>query len=222
MNLVAETLGLSTIVGGWVFFILVLVWAFTSAPWHKVNSDKGAQHVLLAMVVILFLVWQFGASLDGGITFHFLLMTLMTLMFGPQFAILGMLLALVGVTIQADLGLLSLGVNAMLMGVVPVVITWAMFKLGAKFLEANFFVYIFYNGFLSAAVGVVVSLSLGAVVLHLNEVYSDEFLRQNFIAFIPLMATPEGFINGMLIGVLIVLKPHWVSTFHDRTYIKGK
>lgn len=222
MNLVAETLGLSTVVGGWVFFILVLLWAIKTAPWHKIETDKGAQHVLLGMVVIVFLVWQFGASLDGGITFHFLLMTLMALMFGPQFAIMGMLLALLGVTIQADLGLLSLGINALLMGVVPVAITWGMFRLGAKFLEANFFVYVFYNGFLSAAVGVVASLGLGAIVLLLNDAYSYEFMKQSFIPFIPLMATPEGFVNGMLIGALIVLKPEWISTFHDRTYINGK
>ena len=222
MNLISESLGLTTIVGGWVLFLLVMVWALKTAPWHKIDCDKGAQHVLLGASVIIFLVWQFGASLDNGITFHFLLMALSTLIFGPQFAILGMLLALVGVTFQADLGWLGFGLNAVLMGVIPIAVTWFMYRLGAKFLEANFFVYIFYNGFLSAAVGVVVSLSLAAVVLSVNEVYSYQVLEQSFIVYIPLMATPEGFVNGMVLAALIVLKPHWVATFHDSTYINGK
>lgn len=222
MNLVAESLSLTTIVGGWALFVLVLIWALKTAPWHKVENDKNAQHVLLGMAVVVFFVWQLGASLEGGITFHFLLMTLMTMMFGPQFAIVAMLLALVGVVLQSNLGWLSLGVNAILMGVLPIAVTWSMYKLGAKFLEANFFVYLFYNGFLSAAVGVVLSLSLGAVLLSVNEVYSFEVLKQSFIVYIPLMATPEGFVNGMLLGAFVLLKPHWVATFHDKTYINGK
>ena len=222
MNLISESLGLTTIVGGWLLFALVIIWTLKTAPWHKIDSDKGAQHVLLAASVIVFLVWQFGASLDNGITFHFLLMALSTMMFGPQFAILGMLLALVGVTFQADLGWLGLGVNAVLMGVVPITVTWLMYKLGAKFLAANFFVYIFYNGFFSAAVGVVISLSLAAVVLSVNDVYSYQVLEQSFIVYIPLMATPEGFVNGMILAALVVLKPHWIATFHDSTYINNK
>ncbi len=222
LNLLSESLGLTTIVGGWVFIILILGWALKTAPWHKINNDKSAQHVLLGASVILFLVWQFGASLDNGITFHFLLMTLFTLMFGPQFAILGMLLALLGVTLQAELGGLSFGINALLMGVIPIAVTWLMYKSGAKFLEANFFVYVFYNGFLSAAIGVVVSLSLAAVVLWVNEVYSYEVLKQSFIIYIPLMSTPEGFVNAMTLAALVVLKPNWIATFHDKTYINGK
>jgi len=222
LNLQSDSLGLATIVGGWVLFILIVGWALKTAPWHKIEEDKGAQHVLLAMSVIIFLVWQLGASLENGITFHFLLMTLMALMFGPQFAILGVLFALSGVTFQSELGWLSFGINAILMGVVPIIVTWWMFKVGAKFLEPNFFVYVFYNGFLSAAVGVVLSLGLGATVMLLNEVHSYDVLKQSFIVYIPLMATPEGFLNGMLITALILLKPHWVSTFHDKTYINGK
>lgn len=222
MNLVAESLGLTTIVGGWVLFILVLIWALKTAPWHKIDGDKSAQHVLLGMAVILFFVWQFGASLENGITFHFLLITLLTLMFGPQFTILAMLLALAGVVFQSDLGWLSLGINAVLMGLVPVAVTWGMYRLGAKFLEPNFFVYVFYNGFLSAAVGVVLSLSLGAIILNANEVYTFEVLKQSFIMYIPLMATPEGFVNGMLLAALVMLKPNWIATFHDKTYLNGK
>lgn len=222
MNLVAHSLGLSTIVGGWVLMLLVLLWALRTAPWHKVEGDKGAQHVLLGVAVIVFFVWQFGASLDSGLTFHFLLMTLMTLMFGPQFAIIGMLLALIGVTFQSDLGWLAIGINAVVMGLLPIAVTWGMYRLGAKFLEPNFFVYVFYNGFLSAAVGVVLSLGLGTVILLANEVYSFEVLKQSFIPYIPLMATPEGFVNGMLLAALILLRPHWIATFHDNTYINGK
>ncbi len=222
MNLYADTLELATLVSGWLILLVALIWALKTAPWHKVEADKGAQHVLLAVTVIVFLVWQFAASIDEGLSFHFLLMTLMTMMFGMQFAILGMLLALIGVTFSSSLGWQSIGINAVIMGLVPILITWSMYRVGARFLEANFFVYVFYNGFLSAAIGVVVSLGLGAVILLANEVYTLETLKQSFIPYIPLMATPEGFVNGMLLTALILLRPDWLSTYHDDIYLDGK
>jgi len=193
-----------------------------TAPWGKIKHDKGAQHVFLGATVIVFFVWQFGASLGNGITFHFLMMTLMTMMFTAQFAVLGMLLALVGVTIHSGLGWEGIGVNAVIMGLVPIGITWVLYKVGARFLEANFFVYVMYNGFFSAALGVVIALLVGAGVLYVNEVYTYDELKQVYLPFIPLMATPEGFVNGMILMALIVLKPNWISTFHDENYLKGK
>ena len=213
MNLVEEWLDLPWLVGGGLLFLSALVWAFKTAPWHKVQNDKGAQHVFLAATLVVFLVWQVGASLGSGITFHFLLMTTLVLMFGAQFAILAMSLALLGVVFQADLGVLALGINAVIMGLVPIFITVGLLKIARRYLEVNYFVYVFFNAFLAASIGVVVSLSLATLALWSSEVLSYAALKQVFIPFIPLMATPEGFINGMIIGALLMLKPHWVATF---------
>ncbi len=216
MNLLAENLSLPFIVAGWLLFLAGLVWATKTAPWHKVAGDKAAQHVLLAAVVVVFFTWQLSASLGGGLTFHFLLMTVLTLMFSPQFALIGMALSLVGVTFESNLGWLSFGLNAVIMGLLPIMITALMLKLSQRFLENNFFVYVFFNAFLAAAMGVVLSLSLGAWVLWMSEAHTLEVLKQTFIPFIPLMAMPEGFVNGMLMVALILLKPQWVSSFQDQ------
>ena len=220
MNLSADGLGLPWLMGGLLIWTGLMVWAFKTAPWHKVVGDRSAQHVLLAAAFILLLVWQFGASIGMGFTFHFLLVTTLTLMFGPQFALIGMSLALLGVTFESGLGFLSLGINAILMGAVPILITWWMARWAFNKLDHNFFVFIFFNAFFSAAVGVVVSLSLAASVLFFAEVHSIEVLKQNFVPFIPLMATPEGFLNGMLMTAFILFKPEWVSSFNDETYFK--
>ena len=220
MNLSAEGLSLPWLVGGLLVWAGLLIWAFKTAPWYKVTGDRSAQNVLLAATVIVLLVWQFGASLGGGITFHFLLMTTMTLMFGPQFALLGMSLALLGVTFESDLGYWALGLNAILMGVIPIFITWWMARWAFHKLDHNIFVYVFFNAFLSAAIGVVVSLSLAATVLYVADVQTAETLKQSFLPFVPLMATPEGFLNGMLMTAFVLFKPYWVSSFNDKEYFK--
>lgn len=220
MNLAADGLGLPWLVGSLLIWVGLLIWAFKTAPWYKVQDDKGAQHVLLAAAFIVLLIWQFGASLGEGITFHFLMMTTITLMFGPQFALMAMSLAILGVTFESGLGFMSLGINAVLMGVIPIFITWWMARWAFAKLDHNIFVFVFFNAFLSAAVGVVTSLGLAATILYAAEVHSVEVLNQSFIPFIPLMATPEGFLNGMLMTAFILFKPQWVSSFSDREYFK--
>ncbi len=215
MNLSADNLTLPFIVAGWLLFLVSLFWAFKTAPWYKIEGDKGAQHVLLAAVVIVFFVWQISASLGDGLTFHFLLMTFLTLMFSPQFALLGMSLALIGVTFEGNLGWLSFGLNGVVMGVLPIMVTALMLKASNRFLEKNFFVYLLFNAFLAAAVGVVVSLSAGAWVLWVSETHNLSVLMQSYLPLIPLIAVPEGFVNGLVMMAMILLKPQWVSSFRD-------
>jgi len=222
MNLFADSLGLSTLVFGWLCWGAALIWALIKAPWFKVKGDRSAQNIFLAMTVVVMLIWQFGASLGDGLTFHFLLVTLMVLMFGAQFAMIGASLALLMVTFYADLGWLGLGINGFLMILVPVLITSMLVYMSEHYLEQNFFVYVFFNGFLAGALSVVTALSLGGMVMWLNDVFPPKVLAENFFPFIPMMATPEGFVNGMLIAAIIAFKPEWVATFHDDTHLNGK
>jgi uncharacterized membrane protein len=220
MNLLAGNLTLPFIVAGWLLFLGSLFWAIKTAPWHKIEGDKGAQHVLLAALVVVFFVWQLSASLGEGLTFHFLLMTVLTLMFSPQFALIGMSLALMGATFESDLGWLSFGLNGVVMGVLPIMITALMLMASHRFLDKNFFVYLLFNAFLAAALGVVVSLSVGGWVLWVSEAHSLDVLKQSYLPLIPLMAVPEGFVNGVLMLAIILLKPQWVSSFRDQDYFK--
>lgn len=222
MNLIAETLGLPTIVFGWIVLVVSIVMAVKTAPWHKVQGDREAQNVWLGMSLVVFLVWQFSAQIDDGISFHFLLMTMMTLMFGWQFALMGAVLVLIGISFYVPTGWQAIGINGVLMALIPIGVSHIFLKLGQRYLEPNFFVYVFFNGFLAAGVAAVLALVSGGGVLLLNEVYSLAALKQIYFPFIPLMAIPEGFVNGMLMAALIVLKPEWISTFHDSTYLNGK
>lgn len=220
MNLTAETLGFSTLVTGWLILIVALLLALKTAPWFKVKNDRAAQNVWLGMSLIVFLIWQFSAQIADGISFHFLLVTLMTLMFGWQFALLGATLALVGLAFYVPTGWQAIGVNAGFMVLLPIWLTVLFVKLCDKYLEPNFFVYVFFNGFLAAGVSSVLVLSVGGLVMLANDVHSLEILSQVFFPFIPLMAIPEGFVNGMLIAVLIALKPQWVASFQDSKHLR--
>ncbi|MGE4500418.1 MAG: energy-coupling factor ABC transporter permease [Hydrogenovibrio sp.] len=221
MNLQDAGLAWGWLAGGGLLCAAALFWAVRTAPWFKIQ-DKEAQHVFLGMTVIVLLLWNSGASLGGGITFHLLLAALTTLMFGAQFAILCMSVALLGVTILGNAGWMAYGLNMVMMGVVPILIVWWIAILAYKYLDRNFFVFVLLNGFFAAGISSVVSLLVAAAVMGFSGVQSLETLERSFIPYIPLMAIPEGFVNGMLILALVLMKPEWVSCFTDEQYLNGK
>lgn len=39
---------------------------------------------------------------------------------------------------------------------------------------------------------------------------------------LPLLMFGEAFINGGAMSLLVAYRPHWVATFHDHWYLRGK
>lgn len=221
MNLMEGAFSLGWLVPSWLIFFAGLAWSLATAPWYKIK-DKESQHVFLATTVVVFLFWNHTASIGDGLTFHFLLSAVTTLMFGPQFALLSAFIALGGVSLMGNAGWLLFGLNATLMAIIPILIVWGITVFSYRYLERNFFVFVLLNGFLSAGVSSIAALSVSAWVMYASEVQTLEKLQQSFIPFIPLMGIPEGFVNGTLILALVLMKPQWVSCFTDEQFLKGK
>lgn len=222
MNLPDGLLGMGWAIFGGLAYLIMLAWSLVTAPWSKVKGDIAAQSVFLGAVLVIVLMWQLSASINPGISFHFLLMTVFTLMFGPQFAILAMSLALLLVTFNGDAGWTMFGLNALIMGWIPIMLTWWCYKLAYRFLDRNFFVYIFLNGFFAAGFGALMTLVIAGLVMLTSGAYTADYLAYNFFPFIPLVAAPEAFLNGFILAALVLMKPEWVSTFSDVDYLKGK
>lgn len=222
MNFPDDLLGSSWAIMGWIVYLVVMLWAVKTAPWHKVKGDKRAQHVWFGMAFVVVLLWSLSASIGGGFSFHFLLMTTVTLMFGPQFALMTMTLGLLGITLNGEAGWGVFGLNALLMGWIPIMLTWWIYKLAYRYLDRNFFVYVFLNGFLAAGLGALLSMLSAAAIMYWAGAYNYEQLSYNFLMFIPMLVVPEAFLNGFIMTSLVLMKPEWVATFSDADYLKGK
>jgi uncharacterized membrane protein len=44
----------------------------------------------------------------------------------------------------------------------------------------------------------------------------------DYLPFVPFMVFGEGFMTGMLVTGMALMKPQWLTTFDDRRYIAGK
>ena len=222
MNLPDGLLGSGWAIAGWLVYSVVILWAVRTAPWHKVKGDRSAQHVWFGAALVVVLLWSLSASIGGGFSFHFLLMTTITLMFGPQFALMTMTLGLLGVTLNTEAGWGVFGLNALLMGWIPIMLTWWIYKLAYRHLDRNFFVYVFLNGFLAAGLGALLAMLSAAGVMYLAGAYTYEELSYNFLIFIPMLVAPEAFLNGFIVASLVLMKPEWLTSFSDADYLKGK
>ena len=70
-----------------------------------------------------------------------------------------------------------------------------------------------------AVAGAVIS---AVTILWIAGVYSIAQLADKYFPLIVLLMVPEAFITGMLIALMVALRPGWVGTFDDKRYLKGR
>jgi hypothetical protein len=112
--------------------------------------------------------------------------------------------------------------NWLLMGAVPVGVSWALFRLIDGKLPNHLFIYVFLNAFFGAALAVAAVGLASTAFAALAGAYPLGYLLDEYLPYYLLMAWAEAFATGMLITVMVVYKPEWVATFDDRRYLLDK
>jgi uncharacterized membrane protein len=221
MDIPAGLLPASVLWGAALLYGLLLAGALLTAPWSKL-ADNEASHVYFAAVAVVCVLWTLRAGIAPGHNYHLLGVTTLCLMFDWQFALLAVSLVLLVTTWQGPAGWEAFALNALVMGALPVLSTRILLYAGQRWLTHNFFIYIFLNAFLAAALGILLCGLAAAAVLALAERDAVNQTGGDYLMFIPLLMFGEGFLNGMALTLLVAYRPRWVSTFHDRWYLDGK
>jgi len=207
-----------------VAFGAVLAHSLRRAPWDYLR-DRHDSNILMASVVLLWLTWQLRTVIPGspGLEFHLLMATSVTLMFGWAFAFLVIALAQVLMTLQGEAAWGSYTAIVVCNGVLPVAVTLGVYTLSRRYLPRHFFVYIFVCCFLAGALAMLTSRLAGMAVLLSGDHYTFFQLQADgYFMMLPIAMFPEAFVNGALMTMLVVFKPHWVGSFRDQQYLKGK
>lgn len=220
MNFVTELLPSTWLWVSHFIFFSWLSYALWRAPWqHFFNPDDT--NVFFFSCLALFLLWQLGGGITAGMEFHLLLITTITLMFGWQFATLAIAIIQLCLTLTGYAEWATFSINALCNGIVPMAVTYGVYWLALIGLPRHFFIYVYICAFLGGALSMLASRLVGMSILLSNQTYHLADLGDEPL-FIIVMLFPEAFINGMLITLLIVYKPQWVSSFSDKRYLYGK
>ena len=204
-----------------VLYVLLVLLALLTAPWSKLRDSEARQVYLGAMAMVLVL-WIMHGGIQPGLDYHLLGAAGLTLLFEWQFALFAVSLLLAFTTWQGAAGWEAFGVNALVMGVVPIVFTRVLLYVCQRKLPHNFFIYIFINAFLGGALSMLLAGLASGLIQQLAAVQPGATLVDNFLMILPMLMFGEGFLNGAALSLAVAYKPAWVATFHDRWYLQGK
>jgi uncharacterized membrane protein len=200
---------------------LLLAATLHSRPWAWLDSDSR-QHAYAGATVVCMLLWSISAKLGGGPSFHLLGTTVLTLMFGPRLAFLAAGIALVGVSAAGSAGWVAYGLNALLMGALPIAVSYGVYRWADRRLPNHFFVYVLVSSFINGALAMT-ACRLATLMLHrwAGGAAAVTGTSDYLLASI-LLAWGEALTTGMLMTVFIVYRPGWVKLFDDARYIVGR
>src|SRR3989338_3032348 len=137
----AHLLSFTSQILGWLIYLPLLCWAIWRAPWVELCSDVRRQHLLGGTALALFVLWLVRRDFDVGVSFHFIGMTAVTLLLDWPLAVLGGLVAQLGLLALGRQALAAMGVNGVLLVLVPVVVTEVSALWVERRQSQNLFVY---------------------------------------------------------------------------------
>lgn len=195
-----------------------LAWAVTGAPWARLR-DAEQSHVLLGTIVAVTALWSISSAIGALPRLHLLGATLMVLMFGPHFAVIGMTGAVVLSAALAPEGLALAPVRALVGGILPVAVSYGVLRLCEKKLPANFFVYVFGAAFFGGAAAMIATgiAAAGLLSLHAPAALPTD---TPVAALLLMLGFAEATLTGMLATLMAVYRPRWIGTFSDARYLR--
>lgn len=220
MNLVSSGIPPGWTAAFWLMLFVLAVLLWRKANW-KMLATSANLNVFMGACVALLGLWLIKAGIKPGLNLHLLGATALTLMFRPWFAILALALVIGGMTIHSG-QYAAYPANLLLMAVLPVSISWGIYRLVDGKLPNHFFIYIFLNCFFGAGIAIVTVGLASTAYAALSGAYSIGYLTENYLPYYLLMAWAEAFATGMIMTVLVVYRPEWVSTFDDKRYLESK
>ena len=197
-----------------------LLWALARISWVELVADSRRQHLFYGSVFALFVLWLLRKEFDNGLTFHFLGLTVVTLMLDWPLALVAGTLAQLGMVALGLDDAATLGINGLLRILIPVVVTVAASRFLERFKPTNLFLYIFISGFFAASFAAVGTMLAGMGLLAWSGQLTPPGSLLELLGYMIMVMFPEGFINGMGVAALVVFHPEWVETFDTDRYLQ--
>lgn len=218
MNLTIELIPATWAIMADIFLVPVLLLVFYTFPKQWFSRHYN---IFFATCVVLMLLWSMKAGIHTGMEYHYLGATLLTLMFGWQLAIVGIMIEVLVLVIRDVIEWQVFASNVFLMGVIPIIITSIVLRLVEKIEPNHFIIYFFVAMFANAMITIAVSVYIAAMVMVASGTYTYAYVTYEYTPYIFLMIYPEAFLTGLAMIILIVNHPQWVRSFDDNKYPYG-
>jgi len=187
-------------------------------PW-RLLATTALWHRWAGGVLVVALLWRLHGGLGAGLDLHLLGATLATLTYGLP---LGSLCLFAGAAVACLSGhgdWASLPLNLLVGGLIPALVTVLVRRLAKRHLPPNYFVFLFINCCLAAALGVVVAGCASTALLAVIGSQTLDWLLNDYLPYYILLGFSEAWLSGAAIALMVIWLPGWVSTFDDAIYL---
>lgn len=220
MGFLFTPLPLWVAIGAWVVTVGLLALALWKNPFKRLQ-DATLQHVWLAIVVAISVLWASNAWLEDGTVLHLLGATLVVTLFdwGLALVAMGVIVGLAALVFDATWE--GVALTFLVFGAFPVAISALLQRACTAWLPRNLFMFIVGQGFVSPAMAVSAAayLALGTHVA-LNG-GSAITVPAGYAFSVFLLASGEAWFTGMATALIAVYRPTWVTTYDVRRYRLG-
>jgi uncharacterized membrane protein len=148
-------------------------------------------------------------------------MTAVTLLLDWPLALLAGFIAQLALLALGKQELSVLGINGLLLIILPIIIAHWCAKALERLQPDNLFMYIFFSGFFPAALTAAFCVISGTLLLLGSGIYEFSPWLEDFFGMLLLVAFPEAFINGVAVTAFVVFKPEWLETFNYSRYLQA-
>lgn len=179
-------------------------WQDSRLPWRVV-----------AVITVLWVLRSFNTQPVTGISMHFMGASVVTLMFGWRLAL--WIMAVV-TAFHAFMGMVWLNWpwDYLATGVVPVLVTYAGWRLSRVVLKAHPMVFIMANGFVLGWLGALLSMGIKLCVGQwLGDQQAEMYLLMSV-----LMGFGEAFFTGGALAIMVAYRPEWCRLYSDAFYLQ--
>jgi uncharacterized membrane protein len=220
MGFLYTPLPLWAVVGGWIAALGLLALAIWRNPFKRLQ-DATLQHVWLAIIVAVSVLWASNAWLEDGTVLHLLGATLVVTLFDWDLALVAMAAVVALAALVFDSPWDGVALTFLVFGAFPVGVSALLQRACIAWLPRNLFMFIVGPGFVSPAIAVAAAAYL-ALGVHVALTGGSMVAVPAGYAFsVFLLASGEAWFTGMATALIAVYRPAWVTTYDVRRYRLG-
>ena len=220
MGFLYTPLPLWVAVGGWIAAVALLALALWKNPFRRLQ-EPVLQHVWLAIIVAVSVLWATNAWLEDGTVIHLLGATLVVTLFDWGLALIAMAIVTGLAALVFDAPWQGIALTFLVFGAVPVGVSTLLQRASIAWLPRNLFMFIFGQGFVSPAIAVTVASAV-ALATHIALAGgSMSVIPAGYVFSVFLLASGESWFTGMSTALIAVYRPAWVTTYDVRRYRLG-
>ena len=179
-----------------------------------------AIHLFCGAIPVLTLLTLLKTAAAPGLELHLIGLTATTLLMGARLAILAAAFSQLLLLALGELPPATLGLSGLTHAAIPIAVSASLAALLRRYLPPTPVIYTLGAGFLGGILAILAAMLATALIHHAGGVYPWDTLWHKYLQTLPIIAYPEGFINGVFATAMVAFHPNLLATFNPNDYLK--